>query len=483
MKSYLFYDLETSGLSPAFDQVLTFAAIRTDTRLNEISREEICVKLRPDIVPSPGAFLTHCLTPDILEKGVSEYDAALKIHKLFNTPDTVSCGYNSLGFDDDFLRFLFYRNLLDPYSHQFAKGCSRMDMLPITVIYRLFCENVLSWPRLPDGRGTLKLEFISEENGFLTSGRAHEAMSDVEALLALARIFSKEREVWEYVQTFFDKTKEGQRILSLDEVFLAGNEPYRIGLMVSASFGPELNYMAPVLHLGASRPYKNQSLWIRLDQDSLLFGKDPETGRYDFFVIRKRAGDQMVILPCLERFQNRLTPEAQHRCDKNLADIRDNFSLFLETATFHREFKYPKVPDLDTDAALYQEGFFSPGEKQDMGQFHRMLAANNVTGATRLSSDRIRRMAHRVVSRNFQTDASGDTEYCSHLQRLSGRSPEMVVRGYKNDTKLNCTDALAQLHEIEAGANPGDFDSVQVEILNWLKRYIPELSATLAQPL
>lgn len=482
MKTYLFYDTETTGLNPAFDQVLTFAAIRTDTRLNEISREEVVVKLRPDIVPSPAAFLTHRLTPDILETGVSEYEAAHIIHRLFNTPDTISCGYNSLGFDDEFLRFLFYRNLLDPYSHQFAKGCSRMDMLPITVIYRLFCEGVLSWPRRADGKGTLKLEFLSQENGFLTSGRAHEAMSDVEALLALARAFSGEGKIWEYVRTFFDKRKEDMRILNLKEVDLPGNEPYRIGLMVSASFGPELNYMAPVLHLGSSVPYKNQSLWLRLDPGNLLSRKDPETGLYDFFVIRKRAGDQMLILPWLDRFQSRLTPEAREGCEGNLEEIGDNFSLFLQTVAFHREFKYPFVPDLDLDAALYQDGFFSPAEKRDMVQFHAMLATGDLTGADQLSSQRLRRMARRVVSRNFQTGFPDDAGYVSHLQRLSGQTADGAVTGYKNDSKLTCPDALEQLREIEEDANRDEFDPVQVEILKWLKHHISGLSATLAQP-
>ena len=114
MKSFLFYDVETSGLNPAFDQILTFACIRTDLSLKEISRELITIQLRRDIVPSPAAFLTHCLTPDELAMGVCEYAAAIQIHQLFNTPGTISIGYNSLGFDDEFLRFLFYRNLLDP---------------------------------------------------------------------------------------------------------------------------------------------------------------------------------------------------------------------------------------------------------------------------------------------------------------------------------------------------------------------------------
>ncbi|MEE4364370.1 MAG: exodeoxyribonuclease I, partial [Desulfotignum sp.] len=82
MKTYLFYDLETSGLHPAFDQVLTFAGIRTDTRLREIERTSLTIQLRKDIVPSPHAFVTHCLTPDLLAAGMCEYAAAGKLHAL-----------------------------------------------------------------------------------------------------------------------------------------------------------------------------------------------------------------------------------------------------------------------------------------------------------------------------------------------------------------------------------------------------------------
>ena len=43
-KTYLFYDIETTGLNKAFDQVLQFAAIRTDKQLNEIDRYTIKVQ-------------------------------------------------------------------------------------------------------------------------------------------------------------------------------------------------------------------------------------------------------------------------------------------------------------------------------------------------------------------------------------------------------------------------------------------------------
>jgi exodeoxyribonuclease-1 len=134
-KTYLFYDIETSGLNKAFDQVLQFAAIRTDTDLNEIERHEVDIRLSPDVIPSPGAVLTHQITPAATAKGVPEIEAISEIHRLFNQPGTISGGYNTLGFDDEFLRFSFYRNLLPPYTHQYENGCSRFYIFTLIPLY------------------------------------------------------------------------------------------------------------------------------------------------------------------------------------------------------------------------------------------------------------------------------------------------------------------------------------------------------------
>ena len=478
MKRFLFYDIETSGLNPAFDQVLTFACIQTDTDLNELSRETITVKLRPDIVPSPGAFLTHGLTPEELEQGIPEYQAAVKIHRLFNTPNTVSIGYNSLGFDDEFLRFLFYRNLLDPYSHQYANGCSRMDLLPVAAIYRLFCDRVLSWPVREDGRQTLKLEYLSRENRFEVSGRAHEAMADVEALLGLARAFSKEKKVWEYVTGFFDKKREHQRIEGLKQAKTGRDIPFLIGLMVSVSFGPESNYMAPVLHLGGSVPYKNQELWVRLDNEDLFASTDDESGIYDFFVIRKRPGDQWFILPCLDRFRARLIPDAVAAWEKNMGIIRDNRDLFMKTVDHYRGYKYPDIPGIDSDADLYQGGFFTPGEKREIASFHMADRENKAKACTALKSARVKTLAERILIRSFDYSPKKGGEFAAHLQRLSGQKDCGDVVGYKNELKLDCVRALAEVAEFESA---GNLNPDQEKMLGWLKSHIQGLSSFFAE--
>ncbi|MGD9305084.1 MAG: exodeoxyribonuclease I, partial [Desulfobacterales bacterium] len=196
--SYFFYDIETTGLNKAFDQVLQFAAIRTDPELHEINRHTITVKLRPDIIPSPQALITNRMSMAELDSGMCEFDAIRQIHQLMNEPGTISLGYNSLGFDDEFLRFSFYRNLLTPYTHQYQNDCRRMDLLPITVFYWLFKRKVLNWPQV-NGKLSLKLEHLGSANK-LIAGPSHDALVDVSATVDLARIFFKDKKMWYYLE-------------------------------------------------------------------------------------------------------------------------------------------------------------------------------------------------------------------------------------------------------------------------------------------
>ena len=113
---------------------MQFAALRTTTDFQVLEEHNILVQLNADTVPSPQAMGTHQIPLETLANGLKEYDAIRQIHALFNTPNTVTVGYNTLGFDDEFLRFNFYRNLLAPYQHQYANGCGRMDIFPMMAL-------------------------------------------------------------------------------------------------------------------------------------------------------------------------------------------------------------------------------------------------------------------------------------------------------------------------------------------------------------
>jgi len=478
MQTFLFYDLETTGLNPAFDQVLTFASIRTDLELNEIERHTITICLRQDIVPSPKAFLTHGLTYEQLKLGITEYQAAQQIHKIFNTPGTISLGYNSLGFDDEFLRFLFYRNLLDPYSHQYSNGCFRMDILPITVIFKIFHPESLKWPII-DGKASLKLEFLSKENNFKISGIAHEAMSDVEAVIELSKIMYVQKKIWNYCLDFFNKIKDEVRINNIKTYFKLDENQFKICLMLSTSFGSQNNYMVPVIHIGRSLAYKNQTLWMRLDLEN-FFDMISKNDLTDTFIIRKRPADALIVLPALERFWEKMPATMRKSVKKNLEIIKKNRQKFFKFIQYHQEYKYPFIPDLDPDAALYQDGFFSFKEKKQINLFHEFL--NNFKPdcqdfkiIDQMESPRIKILAKRIVFRslkneNCQTD---EIEQILNLNKLRSSLKEDQIAGYKNDIKYNCHQGLLELQEIKKESI--NIDKEKRKMLQWLQQYIKNL--------
>ncbi len=469
MKTYLFYDIETSGLNPAFDQILTFACIRCDQNFNEIERDSVTIQLRPDIVPSPQAFIIHRLSHEDLKAGLPEYEACKKIHKIVNKPETVSLGYNTLKFDDEFLRFSFYRNLLDPYTHQYKNRCSRMDIFPLATLFYLFKPEIIEWP-YNDGKISFKLEKISNKNSLTVSGRAHEAMADVEATFNLARIFSREQKIYNYAMDFFSKQKDELRISKIENCLNLKGQAFKLGIMVSHRLGPDKNYMALVINIGKSTKYSNQNLWLRLDEtDILSFVSNPEESTS--LVIRKRYGDLPIILPAKARFYERLTNESVQQAEANLRAISNNIDDFFKIINFHIEFQYLFIPDLDPDAGLYQNGFFNNHEKKDILDFKNANLDGKILVTETMGSERVKILAQRIIQRNYSSklpEPEQFAEYNELMKKLRSSKTSKAVKGFKNDTKLNCENALKELEETRKLALDGE----QKEILDWLQGYI-----------
>jgi exodeoxyribonuclease-1 len=402
--SYLFYDLETTGLNKAFDQVLQFAAIRTNQQLEPLNRYEIEIRLRPDVLYSPEAMLTTGISvSDALAFSTSEYEAAQRIHVLMNQPGTTSIGYNSLGFDDEFLRFMFYRNLLPPYDHQWKNECSRMDILPLAALYYLYQPDIIEeWPVI-DGKPSLKLEHLNAANQWV-EGSAHDAMVDVEVTLALAQQMIKAEELWTFAQTFFDKPKDQQRINKLESTAQLGNHSYQSALLVSVQAGSAQRYQMPVLHLGQSKTYTNQSLWLRLDQEPETFQELAELSTPEAedlteatWVVRKKYGEPPLVLPPHDRYWEHLPEEIQERAKDNLQWLIDHPKLLQQITNYYRNFTWPEIPDIDPYAALYQ-GFISNGDAQLATQFHLADLDEKKQLLNQFSDQRFTQLAERIIN-------------------------------------------------------------------------------------
>lgn len=206
---FYFYDLETSGFSPRYDRIMQFAGQRTDKNLNSIGEpDNFLVKITTDVLPEPGAVLVHGITPQkTLDNGISEYELAKYLTSQVFTKNTIAVGYNNIRFDNEFIRFLFWRNFHDAYEWSWKDGCSTWDMLDVVRMTRALRPEGIEWPFAPDGKPTNSLEYLTSVNG-LDHVDAHDAMSDVRACIAVAKLLKqKQPKLFDYLLNIRSKNK------------------------------------------------------------------------------------------------------------------------------------------------------------------------------------------------------------------------------------------------------------------------------------
>jgi len=214
--TFYWHDYETFGADPRRDRPAQFAGIRTDANL-EIIGEPLMIYCKPprDSLPQPVASLITGIAPQLAEReGLCEAAFAAAIHEEIARPGTCTVGYNSLRFDDEVTRHLLYRNFYDPYGREWENGNSRWDLIDLVRMCQALRPEGIVWPSRDDGTPSFKLEHLASANG-LKQDRAHDALSDVEALIALARLL-KERQprLWEW----YFALRRKQRVFELLDV-------------------------------------------------------------------------------------------------------------------------------------------------------------------------------------------------------------------------------------------------------------------------
>jgi exodeoxyribonuclease-1 len=263
--SFYWYDLETSGIESRWDRVVQFAGLRTDMDLNPVGEEySTYVRLADDVLPSAGASMVTGITPQLCrDKGIDEWQALSRILEIFSQPNTCVAGFNSLRFDDEFTRFGLYRMLLEPYAREWQHGNSRWDIIDLVRAAGALRRDGIEWPVNEAGLPVYNLELMTRANN-LEHGQAHDAMSDVHATVALARLIKKAQpKLFSY---YFDlRAKKRSRALL---------EPYgaRLCLHVSGMYPRERFGSAPVISICRHPTNANSIIVADLSQeiDSLL---------------------------------------------------------------------------------------------------------------------------------------------------------------------------------------------------------------------
>jgi exodeoxyribonuclease-1 len=212
-KTFFFYDLETSGLDARQDKIMQFAGMRTTLDLEPVGEPyNVLVKLSDDTLPSPEALMVTGITPQETQAdGYTEAEFAQLIMDEVFTPDTITVGFNNIRFDDEFIRYHLWRNFRDPYEWCWKDGRSRWDLLDVVRMTRALRPEGIKWP-VVDGKATNRLELLTKENG-IDHFKAHDAMSDVEALIAVTRLIKeKQPQLYQYLFDMRDKNKVKQLV-------------------------------------------------------------------------------------------------------------------------------------------------------------------------------------------------------------------------------------------------------------------------------
>jgi len=268
-QTFFFYDLETSGLDPRADRIMQFAGQRTDLDLNPIGDPiNLLVKLNDDTLPSPQAIFVTKITPQKTQQdGLTEHEFAKFLVTEIFTPGTIATGYNSIRFDDEFIRHLLWRNFHDPYEWQWKDNRSRWDLLDVARLTRALRPEGINWPFDQEGKATNRLELITKLNK-INHQSAHDALSDVTALIAVTKLIkTKQPKLYNYLFKLRDK-KEIQKLVNL-----VNPQPF---VYSSGRLASEFNKTS-VFHPLAPTPNGNILVYdLRYNLDNLLAGKGNE---------------------------------------------------------------------------------------------------------------------------------------------------------------------------------------------------------------
>lgn len=477
MSSFFFYDLETSGVNPRTGRIMQFGGQRTDMDLNPIGKPyNILIKMTDDVLPEPEAILITGITPQkTLAEGISEAEFTKLFQEEIATEGTIFTGFNSIRFDDEFMRFLFWRNFTDAYEWQWKDSRSRWDILDVTRMTRALRPKGVKWPVDSDGKPTNRLEYLTAINK-LAHEDAHDALSDVNATIAVAKLIkTKQPKLFEYLLKMRNKN-EIKSFASRHDMFVyssgkypgtfekttvvynLGSHPDKNGLLVyDLRHNPEEYISLSPQELAKLWRYDPAKKAIPLPVKSLQFNRCPAI-----------APTNVLDEDCYKRLG--LTKELLDSNRRKLA-AQPNFINKLEEALGIINDSRTKsqaellVNELSVDEQLYSR-FVPDGDKKYFAELRASDPAGLAEFMTRLNDERLKMLLPLYKARNFPTSLTGEESEAWEKYRHN-----LLMSGGESGRLVSCAQRLEVLQQ---DSKLRDKDRFLLEELQlWLQRIHP----------
>lgn len=444
--TFYWHDYETWGIDPRRDRPAQFAGIRTDAKLDPVG-QPLVQYCRPadDMLPHPEACLVTGITPQYaLANGVVEAEFFSAIHQEMAQPGTCSVGYNNIRFDDEFTRYGLYRNLFDPYAREWQNGNSRWDLIDVVRLTRALRPEGIEWPVHEDGSTSFRLEELTKANGIEHAG-AHDALSDVYATIAMARLIKEK-----HPRLFAHQLKMRDKRMVAEQLNIITKQPV---LHVSSKYAAKDGCIAPVAPLIHHPINKNAVVVYDLRVDPApLIELDAEEIRQRVFSARADLPEGVERIPLKEVHINKspvvvpmntLTDSAAQEwridlkeTERHLEQIRQaGLDAKLKQVYSGQEFP----PITDPDQALYSGGFLSDADRRLLEYVRTTPVAELADLDLRFEDARLPEMLFRYRARNWPDTLSVDEkgrwdEY--RLERLNNPQADAGITLDEYRTRL-----------------------------------------------
>ncbi len=388
--NFAFYDLETTGISPAFDQPLQFAAILTDGEFREIERVNLRCRIAPHIIPSPWALAVTGVRPAQLTDPSlpTLFEFTKEIAALIERwSPAIWTGFNSIRFDEEMLRQAFYQTLQpNVFATQF-NGNSRFDVL--TGLYAVWYRqpDLFEWPVDETGRVRFKLDRIAPLNGFVAHN-AHDALGDVEATIHIAQQIAQcAPELWAELLANRDKGHVQASLATFQPMALVerfGGGPPRATIGCFCGTSTSNPNQAAFFDLDAADPAD-----LLVADDAAVFAAVDATPKVICSVtVNKSPALLSVAAPSAEQLRR--------------AEVIANAPEFRARVGQALAMRFPEDPDAPTPPVEKQiyGGFYNNADKALLAEFLRVDWPRRQEIVATLSDARLRQLGRRLVAFN-----------------------------------------------------------------------------------
>lgn len=390
--SFVFYDTETTGINTSFDQILQFAAIRTDADLNEIERYEVRSRILPGILASPHALkVTRVRATQLVDPELpSHYEMMRQVQeRLLSWSPALFLGYNSIEFDEHLLRHSLYKTLHLPYLTN-TNGNSRSDVMRMVQATHLFCPDAITIPRGANGKFSFKLDQVAPANGF-DHANAHDALADVEATIFLCQLVAdRAPEIWSSFMRFGRKASVADHLAT--EPLFCFSDFY---------FGKPFSCLATGLGPATASDSRYYIFDLAVNPDELMCMDDKElikrlaASPKPVRTVRCNASPMLMPAEDAPDFVSATTLD-DDELQRRVESIRDD-ALFCERLIeLTEQSKKDAAASPHAEEQLY-EGFFPDCDQELLAQFHGVPWEHRPAIVSRLKDSRLRQLGLQLI--------------------------------------------------------------------------------------